>query len=87
MNVKGSVFTFAKGGTLTFEYAGSMLPISHASIQTQEASVGYLASTGQKNISKAQEELLHWHATLGHYNITNTQKLISAVGIDTEPVL
>ena len=30
---------------------------------------------------------MHWYATLGHYNIANTQKLMSAVGIDTEPVL
>ena len=86
MNIQGSIFTFAKGG-LTFKYSSSMLPISHVSIQTQVNSVGYLASTGQKNISKAQENKFLWHATLGQYNIVNTQQLMSAVGVDTEPVL
>ena len=74
MSMKGIVFTFAKGWTLTVQYSSSILSISHAFIQTQVSSVGYLASTGQKNISKAQEDILLWHATSGHYNIANIQK-------------
>ena len=88
MNRKGSVFEFANGGTLIFEYSTSCLPIAQASISNKVvSSSGYLASTSCKNISKAQEELLMWHATLGHYNITNTQKLMTASGVDIEPVL
>ena len=65
-----------------------MLPIAQASIITQQPSpMGYLASTGSKNISKAQEELLLWHSTFGHYNMANTQKLMSTVGVDNEPLL
>jgi len=75
MNVKGSVFTFVKGGTLHFEYAGSMLPISHASIPPQLASVGYLVSTGQMNIYPR------------HKRNCSTGMLHSAVGVDTEPIL
>ena len=74
MNMKRSTFRFANGGTLSFEYSSSMLPIAKASILKEVISpAGYLASTGCKNISKAQEELLLWHATFGHYNIANTQ--------------
>ena len=71
MNVDESVFNFSNGGVLSFKYSGSLLPIAHASMHIQTSSAGYLASIGRKNIFKAQEELLLWHATLGHYNITN----------------
>ena len=70
-NADGTVFAFVIEGGLCFKYSGPLVPIAHASIQIQTSSAGYLASTGRKNISKAQEELLLWHATLGHYNITN----------------
>ena len=72
INMKGSTFTFAKGGTLSVNYAGSLLPIAEGSIGREISSAGYLGSTGHKNISKAQEEILLWYATLGHYNISNT---------------
>ena len=49
--------------------------------------MGYLASTGSKNVTKAQEELPLWHSTLGYYNMANTQKLMTAVGVDKEPLL
>ena len=88
MTVKGSTFTFANGGSPSFDYTGSMLPVSQATIVTkQPSSMGYLASTGSKNISKSQEELLSWNSTLEYYNIVNTQKLMSAVGVDMEPLL
>ena len=74
MNMKGSTFEFANGGTLTFEYSDFLLPIAKASVLSEvDSSFGYLASTGCKNISKAQEELLLWHAIFGHYDIKNTQ--------------
>ena len=87
MNLNGSTLKFANGGTLSFKYAGSMLPIAVGSLGKEPNASGYLGSTGHKNISKAQEELLLWHAVLGHYNINNTQKLMSAVGVDKEPLL
>ena len=62
--------------------------MAQASIITQQPSpMGYLASTESKNITKAQEELLLWHSTLGHYNMANTQKLMTAVGVDKEHLL
>ena len=87
MNVIGNTFKFANGGTLTFQYSGSRLPIAVGSIGKEQNSSGYLGSTGHENISKAQEELLFWHAIFGHYNIANTQKLMSTVGVDREPLL
>ena len=48
---------------------------------------GYLSSTGRKNVSKAQEELLLWHSVLGHYIITNTQTMMSAKGLEEESAL
>ena len=56
MKLKGSTFTFANGGTLSFNYAGSLLPIAEGCIGKEVNSSGYLGSTGHKNISKAQEE-------------------------------
>ena len=88
MNRKGSVFEFANGGTLTFKYSTSCLPIAQASISNKVVSLsGYLASTSCKNISKAQEELLLWHAIFGHYDINNTQCLMTTVGVDKESLL
>ena len=72
MNMKGSTFTFANGGTLSFNYARSMLPIAESSIGKEHSSSGYLGSAGHKNIPKAQEELLLWHTTFGDYDISNT---------------
>ena len=80
-------FHFKRWGALTFKYNDSSLPKAICSISELLSLVGYLASTGKKNISKAQEELLMWRATLGHYNITNTQKIMGASGVDTEPIL
>ena len=34
------------------------------------------------NISKTQKELLSWHNISGHYNVKNTQKLMTSVGVD-----
>ena len=87
MDTKGSTFTFANSGTLPFNYVRSMLPIAEGSIRKELSSAGYLGSTGHKNISKAQEELLLRHATFGHYNILTTQKLMNAVGVNKEPLL
>ena len=87
MNVDGSTFTFKGGGTLSFKYDNSALPIARGSISKLPSSAVYLVSTAQANVSKAQEELLMWHATLGHYNIAHTQKLMSASGVETEPIL
>ena len=87
MNVEGSTFTFHKGGVLSFQYANSRLPIAMASVLPSPSASGYLASTCRMNISKTQAELLLWYSTLGHYNIANTQKLMSSVGVDTEPML
>ena len=84
MNVTGNTFKFANGGTLSFKYSGSKIPIAVGSIDKEHSVCGYLGSTNQKNISKGQEELLLWHATFGHYNIANTQKLMSTVGVDKE---
>ena len=65
-----------------------MLHIAKAFILKEVNSpAGYLSSTPCKNIPRAHEELLLWHATFGHYNIANTQKLISAVGVNKEPLL
>ena len=58
MDKEGTLFSFANGGTLTFKYANSSLPIAYTSIVKPPSSIGYLASTGRTNISKAQEELL-----------------------------
>ena len=87
MNGEGSKFTFHNGGISSFQYVGSKLPISMASIVKVPSSAGYLVSTGRKNVSKAQEELLLWHSTLDHYNIANNQKLMTSIGVDTEPLL
>ena len=81
-----STFTLKGGGMLSFKYDNSSLLIARGSISKLPSSAGYLASTRQANVSKAQEELLMWHATLGHYNIAHTQKLISASGVETEPI-
>ena len=80
------VLLHLKGGTLSFKYYTSALPIAIGTISEIPSSVEYLASTGQNNISKAQEELLIWNSTLGHYKIAYTQKLISASGVETEPI-
>ena len=40
MNAKGSTFTFANGGTLTFQYSGSMLPIAVGSIGKEQSPAG-----------------------------------------------
>ena len=54
MNLQGSVFEFANGGTLTFEYSISLLPIVKASVVKKiDSHYGYLGTTGSKNISKA----------------------------------
>ena len=45
------------------------------------SAAGYVGSTGRLNISMAQEELLLWHSILGHYNMYNNQKLMTATGI------
>ena len=50
-------------------------------------SAGYLASTGRKYISKVQEELLMWHAIFGYYDKANAQKVISASGVETKPIM
>ena len=72
---------------MTFNYTSSSLPIAYASIVKKPSPAGYLASTGTHNITKAQEELLPWYSILGHYNIQNTQQLMTASGVDTEPIL
>ena len=87
MNLAGSTFKFANGGTLSFKYSGSMLPIAVGSLGKEPSAAGYLGSSGHNNISKAQEELLLWHSILGHYDINNTQKLMSTVGVDKEPLI
>ena len=88
MNLQGSEFEFANGGTLTFEYSTSLLPITKASVMKKiDSHYGYLGTTGSKNISKAQEELLLWHSIFCHYNIVNTQKIMTTVGVDKEPLL
>ena len=58
MNVEGILFNFANGGTLSFKYSSSSLPISYASIVKPTSPAGYIASTGRADISKTQEELL-----------------------------
>ena len=88
MNKDGAVFKFATGGELTFEYsARSSLPIVEAANMVDNTPTRYIFSTGRKNVSKAQEELLLWHSVLGHYNIANTQNLMSAKGLEEEPAL
>ena len=86
MNVNISAFICKRGGTLTFKYDNSSLPKAMGSINKLEQATGYLSSTGRRNISKVQEELLMRHTTLGHYNIGNTQRLMVASGVDTEPI-
>ena len=87
MNMEGSVFNFAQGGTLSFKYASSSLPIAHAKIMKPPSTAGYRGSIDRLNISMAQEELLLWHSILGHYNMYNTQQLMIDTGVDTDPVL
>ena len=81
------LFHFINGGTLTFRHASSSLPIAYDSIVKTPNASEYLASTGRTNITKAQEELLLWHFILVHYNIQNTQQLITSSGVETEPIL
>lgn len=64
MNINRSNFTFASGGKISFKYAtGSSLSIAIAPA-TPTPSRGYLSSTGQINVSKAQEELLLWYSIM-----------------------
>ena len=87
INMDGSKFTFASGGTISFYYAtGFSLPIFIAST-TPKYSYAYLSSTGQRNISKAQEELLLWHYIMGQYSIKNTQSLMITQGTDKYSIL
>ena len=39
------------------------------------------------NISNAQEDILYWHNTFGHYNIQRTQSLFKLVGDNIDPVI
>ena len=89
------VFTFASGKTLTFTYAqGSNLPIALATKRNDISKANFsgkaylvAASSGQLNISKAQEELLLWYRILGHYDIADTQRLMVGKGLDETPLL
>ena len=88
MNMDETVFKFVTGSTLSFEYSYiSTLPVNEASTPSRDILEGFLLSTGRKNLSKAQEELLLRLSVLGHYNIANTQTLMRAKVLEEELIL
>ena len=97
MDTNGCIFNFSTGCEISFKYsADSTLPIAFVSIgkgEKERNGYTYLTTattatsttpspSNRLNISKSQKELLLWHGILGHYNIKNTQKLMSAQGPD-----
>ena len=75
----GTRFTFAEGGTLTFDYTrGSILPFARGTktVQSPKGFIGELIRVAS-NMSSGQVELRNTHDKLGHYDIRKTQSLFT----------
>ena len=78
----GTVFTFAEGGTLSFDYArGSILPFARG-IKTVWSPNGFIGELIRvvSNLSPGQVELRNTYDKLGHYDIRKTQSLFTVSG-------
>ena len=83
----GSKFTFVSGVKILFKYATESSLLIAITSTISITSHAYISSIGQRNISKAQEKLLLWHFMMGHYNIKNTQSLMTIQGVDKDSIL
>ena len=79
LNHRGTVFTFAEGGKLSFDYAKrSLLPFARATktVRSSKAFVGEMIKAAV-NLTQGQIELRNTHDKLGHYDIRKTQSLFN----------
>ena len=77
LNHRGTVFTFAEGGKLSFDYAKrSLLPFTRGTktVRSSKAFVGEMIKAAV-NLTQGQIELRNTHDKLGHYDIRKTQSL------------